>query len=213
MRRVFSLLGSVLVLSAFAVLTLHADDDEEGWVQIWDGQTFEGWKASENKDSWKIEDGAIVCHGPRSHLFYVADDEPFVNFELKADVMTKPGSNSGIYFHTRFQEEGWPKYGHEAQVNITHEDPKKTGSLYGIVNVSDPPAKDDEYWTQHIIVQDHHITIKVNDEVVVDYEEPKDQKAFSEEFERRLGKGTFALQAHDPESTVYFKNIRVKRLP
>jgi hypothetical protein len=195
------------------MLAIRADEDNDGWVKIWDGETFEGWKASENKDSWKIEDGAIVCHGPRSHLFYVGDDEPFVNFELKADVMTTPGSNSGIYFHTRFQEEGWPKYGHEAQVNISHEDPKKTGSLYGIVDVSDPPAKDNDYWTQHIIVKDRHIIIKVNDQVVVDYEEPADQKAFSEEFERRLGKGTFALQAHDPESTAYFKNIMVKRLP
>jgi len=30
---------------------------------------------------------------------------------------------------------------------------------------------------------------------------------------RRLSSGTFALQGHDPESTVYFRNIRVKPLP
>ena len=36
-----------------------------------------------------------------------------------------------IFFHTRYQDEGWPKYGYEAQVNNTYApDPKKSGSLY-----------------------------------------------------------------------------------
>ena len=33
------------------------------------------------------------------------------------------------------------------------------------------------------------------------------------DFTRALDKGTFALQAHDPKSKVFFRNIRVKRLP
>lgn len=208
MRRTALAMWMWLVLNGAA---LAADDS--GWVTIFDGQTFQGWKASENKDSWKIEDGAFVCHGPRSHLFYAGDDKPFVNFEFQCDVMTTPGSNGGIYFHTKYQEDGWPKWGYEAQVNVTHRDPKKTGSLYGTVDVSNPPCKDNEYWTQHIIVQGKHIIIKINDQTVVDYTEPDDKAAFSPEFERRLGSGTFAFQAHDPESKVHFKNIRVKRLP
>ena len=190
-----------------------ADDANDGWVTIFDGTSMDGWKASENKDSWKLEDGAFVCHGPRSHLFYVGDDKPFKNFELKADVMTTPGSNAGIYVHTQYQEEGWPKFGHEIQVNISHGDPIKTGSIYGVVSV-EPPAKDNEYWTQHIIVQGQHITVKINDKIVVDYNERKGEPPFSDVFERRLNAGgTFALQAHDPKSVVSFKNIRVKRLP
>ena len=127
--------------------------------------------------------------------------------------MTTPGSNAGIYFHTKYQDENWPKYGYESQVNVTHKDPKKTGSLYGVINVSDPPCKDNEWWTQTIAVRGKHIEIKVNGKTVVDYTEPDDTKAFSEDFDRRLGSGTFALQGHDPESKVYFKNIKVKRLP
>ena len=205
-------------LSICAALTLSflapiAAEDSDGWVSLFDGKSMSGWKASENKDSWQFQDGALVCHGERSHLFYVGDEKPFVNFEFKAEVMTTPGSNAGIYFHTKYQEEGWPKHGYEAQVNVTHKDPKKTGSLYGVVDVSDPPCKDNEYWTQHIIVKGKHITIKINDKTVVDYTEPDGQEAFSNNFDRRLGSGTFAFQAHDPESTAYFKNIRVKRLP
>lgn len=186
---------------------------DEGWISLFDGKTLKGWKASENKDSWSVEDGALVCHGPRSHLFYVGEDKPFVNFEFKAEVKTTPGSNAGIYFHTRYQEVGWPKYGYECQVNVSHKDPKKSGSLYGVENVSDPPAKDNEWYTQHIIVKGRHIVLKINDQTVVDFTEPEGQQAFSADFERRLGSGTFALQAHDPDSKVYFRKLMVKRLP
>ena len=186
---------------------------KDGWVTIFDGKSFDGWKASENADSWKIEDGAFICEGPRSHLFYTGDEKPFVNFEFRAEVMTTPGSNGGIYFHTQYQEDGWPKKGFEAQVNITHGDPKKTGSLYGIVDVSDPPAKDNEWGTQHIIVQGKRIIIKVNDKVVVDYTEPADQQPGPDGFDRLISKGTFAFQAHDPKSKVYFRKVQVKRLP
>ncbi|MCA9119395.1 MAG: DUF1080 domain-containing protein [Planctomycetaceae bacterium] len=209
MLRTITLAAAIILMG----ISQSIAEDSEGWVSLFDGKTMAGWKASENKESWQVKDGALVCNGERSHLFYVGDDKPFVNFEFKAEVMTTPGSNAGIYFHTKYQEEGWPRYGFEAQVNVTHKDPKKTGSLYGVVNVSDPPCKDNEYWTQHIIVNGKHVTIKINDQTVVDYTEPEGQEAFSDSFERRLGSGTFAFQAHDPMSTAYFKNIRVKRLP
>jgi hypothetical protein len=202
-------LVGVFALTAFAT-TQAADDD--GWVTIFDGKTFDGWKINETPESWKIEDGCIVANGTRSHIFYVGDEEPFVNFEFKADVMTRPGSNSGIYFHTRYQDEGWPKYGFESQVNISQGDYIKTGSLYQVVNVHYQPAKDNEFWTQHIIVQGKHVIVKINDKVVVDYTEPNGAQP-GNDFTRVLDKGTFAFQAHDPGSTAYFKNIKVKRLP
>jgi hypothetical protein len=208
-RFAFATLAVWMIVAATAVAETKT---EEGFVSLFDGKTMDGWKANENIDSWKLIDGALVCQGPRSHLFYVGDDKPFVNFEFRADVLTTPGSNAGIYFHTKFQKSGWPKHGFEAQVNLTHGDPKKSGSLYGVVNVSDPPAKDNEWHTQTIIVQGKRIIIKINDKVMVDYTEPADQKP-GKGFTRILDKGTFAFQAHDPKSKVSFKNIRVKRLP
>jgi hypothetical protein len=207
-RTLFAVSMALWMMSARA-----ATAAENEWVRIVDGKTFNGWTASENKGSWTIEDGALVCHGPRSHLFYTGDPKPFVNFEFRCQVMTTPGSNSGIYIHTKLQEEGWPKYGYEVQVNVTHKDPKKTGSLYGVVDVADPPCRDNEYWTQHIIVQGKQITVKINGKTVVDYTEPARRQPSSDQFERRLSAGTFALQAHDPNSKVYFKEIFVKRLP
>lgn len=186
--------------------------EEDGWIQLCDGKTFEGWKASENTDSWKIEDGKFVCFGPRSHLFYVGKHAPFVNFEFKAEVMTTPGSNSGIYFHTKFQPDGWPKQGFESQVNNTHRDPKKTGGLYGVADVFEAPAKDNEWFEQHIVVNGKKVVVKIDGKIVVDYTEPADKEPGAD-FTRALDKGTFALQAHDPKSKVFYKNIRVKKLP
>jgi Domain of Unknown Function (DUF1080) len=164
--------------------------------------------AEPETDFTPLMDGAFVAHGPRAHLFYVGDEKPFKNFELKVEVMTEPGANGGIYFHTRYQESGWPKAGFETQVNNTHADWKKTGSVYDIASVGFAAAEDNKWWTQHIIVQGSSVTVKV----VVQYNEPPGAQP-GKDFERKLGEGTFALQAHDPKSVVHYRNIRVKRLP
>ena len=201
-----------LALLAAGFSSVRAADSDEGFVTIFDGKTFEGWKpAKEHPNTWKIEDGAFVTRGERCHLFYVGDPKPFKNFELKVDVMTEPHSNGGIYFHTQYQEYEWPKYGFECQVNVSHSDWKKTGSLYDVVNVAGSPAKDNEWWTQDITVQGRKVTVKINDQILFEYTQPLGAKP-GPDFTRVLDEGTFALQAHDPNSVIRYKNIRVKRL-
>jgi hypothetical protein len=208
MHRFFALAlvaGLVVISPAVAEDSKKSDD---GWVTIFDGKSLDGWKKNENPNSIRLEDGKIVTNGPRSHLFYVGDDKPFKNFEFEAEVLTKENSNAGIFFHTKFQEEGWPAQGYEAQVNNTYnKDPQKTGGLYNTVKVLEAPAKDNEWFKYYIKVQGRHVIVKINDKTVVDYEQPADKA------QPALSEGTFALQAHDPGSTVYFRNIRVKRLP
>jgi len=207
--------STVLTLSALAclaVVRINAADSEAGFVSLFDGKTFDGWKpATEHSNTWKVEDGALVAHGERCHLFYVGDPKPFKNFELKVDVMTEPNSNGGIYFHTRYQPTDWPKYGFECQVNVSHSDWKKTGSLYDVVNLASTPARDNKWWTQDIIVKDNKVTVKIDGQIVLEYTEPPGAQPGTS-FTRKLDEGTFALQAHDPKSVVRYKNIRVKRL-
>jgi len=206
-----SILLSAVVLSTVAGGLLAADS-EAGFVPLFDGKTFTGWKtATENPGTWKIEDGALVAHGQRCHLFYVGDTKPFKNFEFRAEVMTEPNSNGGIYFHTKYQDSDWPRAGFECQVNVTHSDWKKTGSLYDVVNLASTPAKDNKWWTQTIIVKDNKVTVKIDGQIVLEYTEAPGAQAGAT-FTRKLNEGTFALQAHDPKSIVRFKNIRVKRL-
>lgn len=214
MRRTLSWSAGAFALAGALTLSfqLSAGEKEEGFTPLFNGKDLTGWKASENKSSWKVDKGVIVCKGPRSHLFYVGDEKPFVNFHLKVDVLTKKASNSGIYFHTKYQETGWPKYGFEAQVNNTGPDPRRTGSLYAVDDVKKAPAGDDEWFTEEVIVQGRNIKILVNGKTLIDYTEPMDKTA-GKDFTRKLDQGTFALQAHDPASEVHFKNIRVRRLP
>jgi hypothetical protein len=201
------------LLCLLAAPLLADDKDTDGWKTIFDGKSLDGWKINENKDSWKLEDGVLIAHGPRSHIFYVGDDKPFKNFELKVEVKTKPGSNGGIFFHTKYQDSDWPAQGIESQVNISQGDPQKTGGLYNLEKVLKAPAEDDKWWTQDIIVKDKHVTVKIDDKTVVEYDEPADKKGADGKLREKLSEGTFALQAHDPGSTVMYRNIRVKRLP
>jgi hypothetical protein len=187
------------------------------WQSLFDGTSLDGWTANENKDSVKVVDGAIVVGGgERSHVFYSGKvgDHDFKNFQLKAKVRTEPNANSGIYFHTEYQEEGWPEKGYEAQVNNSGPDPQKTGSLYGVVKVTEAPAKDNEWFDYEIAVEGDHITIAINGEKVVDFTETGEDMPHLKEFPgRKLDRGTFALQAHDPGSIVHFKDIQVRMLP
>ncbi len=184
---------------------------EGTWFSLFDGQTFDGWKFSENKQSWKIEDGEIVAHGPRSHLFYEGQvgNADFKNFELRCEVYTYPKANAGIFFHTKYQDTGWPRYGHEAQINATHRDPRKTGSLYIAQDVmNDAPHKDLEWFDYHIMVRGQQVIFKVNGKTVMEYTEPAEVEGT-----RRLSRGAIALQAHDPGSQVHFRNLCIRLLP
>ncbi len=201
-----------LAAGMFLANAVLAADVEPGFTPLFDGKTMNGWKlAEESPGTWKIEDGALVAHGNRCHAFYVGDQAPFKDFDLKVEVMTEPGSNGGIYFHTKYQATDWPRAGFECQVNNTHSDWIKTGSLYGLVNIARSPAQDNKWWTQEIIVKGNSVTVLVDGQRVFEYNEPPGVQP-GKPFERKLGEGTFALQGHDPKSVVRYRNIRVKKL-
>jgi len=205
----------VLALACFALTSSNVQAQDDGFVSMFNGENLLGWHvSSDNPKSVYIEDGAIVTHGKRAHAFYVGETgfADFKNFHFKAKVKTKQGANSGIYFHTKFQESGWPEIGYEAQVNNTQSDPKKTGGLYAIQDNFEAPVKDDEWFEYEIIVKGKHIVIKINGEVISDYTETEEEKRSKGMEKRLLSSGTFALQAHDPGSKAYFKDMMVKRL-
>jgi enterochelin esterase-like enzyme len=206
---------------------LLAGQKKAGWMLLFDGQTLDGWKASEDPASFTVRDGMIVAHAvgtaikgqaphPKSHLFYVGPDghASFTDFEFQADVMTEPESNSGVYFHTQFIENDWPQKGFEVQINSYKNEKRKTGGLYKVVDITEALVPNNEWFRLHVIVRGKRVIIQLNGKTAVDWTEPegfvvRDPPWFSE---RKLSSGTFALQAHDPKSTVYFKNIRVKLL-
>jgi len=196
------------LLTALTVIFLSFTNEspEDEWVSLFDGKTLNNWKVSEHPATFSVADGAIMVFGERAHLFYEGPlkNHDFKNFEFKLQVMTTPGSNSGIFVHTAFQEEGWPSKGYEIQVNNSHTDWRRTGSVYALQDVKEAPAKDNEWFTQHIIVKGNKITVMVNGKVINEYDEKDPAK---------ITTGTVALQGHDPKSKVFYKDIMIKPLP
>ncbi len=189
--------NSALLLAALGcALLLPAADD--GWISMFDGKTLNGWKANNSPESWSVRDGAIVGDGEASHLFWMVRE--CQNCEFKADVNISDGGNSGMYFRTAFGP-GFPR-GYESQVNSTHKDPIKTGSLYRFKDIYEQLVPPDTWYNQHIIAQGNHIIVKVNGKTVVDYVDEKNTYT----------NGYLALQQHNKGSVVMFKDLMYKPL-
>ncbi|MCB9768909.1 MAG: DUF1080 domain-containing protein [Candidatus Omnitrophica bacterium] len=212
MKKFFCIAFSLMIVTgAFA-----AGDSDGGWISLFDGKSLDGWKVSEDHpDSFRVEDGQIVANGARAHLFYEGpvENHNFKNFILKADVMTTKGSNSGLYIHTKYQKDDWPNYGYECQVNNTQGDPQKTAGIYDTVKVLEAPAKDNEWFEYTIIVKGKTIETQINGKTCAKYDEKDKAELDHRSRGTDLSSGTFAIQAHDPNSKVFYKNIRVKVLP
>lgn len=227
---------SLLLCFSFCIYAfglLAQDTDPEGFISLFNGKSLKGWSVTkENPKSFSAKGGSLICKGGRAHIFYSGKvgKADFKNFELKLKVKTIKGANSGVYFHTKYQKQGWPEVGFEAQVNSTHSDPRKTGSLYGIVNMWAPenkpdfmvqvkknkevflaqdkaPSNDGEWFDYHIIVQGNTITIKVDGKTTVEWTQPEDWNK-----KRKIGHGTIGFQAHDPTCEVHYQDIRIKLL-
>lgn len=184
--------------------------DKDGWYSLFDGKSLDDWKAAEDPTAFKVEDGLIVA-GPTklTHLFYVGPvrNAKFKNFELKAEVKTRPKGNSGIFYHTEYQPKGLPR-GFEFQINNTGSDKRyRTGAIYPAKPLDRVVAKDDEWFECHLTVVGNRVVQKVNGETTMDVELPLDAKTGL-----TLSSGTFAIQSHDPGSIVYFRSLRVKPL-
>lgn len=192
----------------------------EEWTQLFDGHSLNGWRPSENKGSWKVVDGMLTADGPRSHLFYTGPvhGADFRNFELEVELITKPQCNSGIYFHTRYQEAGFPEKGFEIQINNTalgdggYLERKKTGSLYGLRNMYKQLVPDERPF--QVVVRGKNVQIRLNGQLLVDYVEPTPPVIpAGGEKQRFLDHGTFALQCHNDGSKVSYRSVRVRPLP
>jgi hypothetical protein len=196
-------LAAIPLLVAACSSGMHTGSPD-GWIPLFDGKSLDGWRASENPSTFRVENGEIVVHGPRAHLFYdgAVMNHEFKDFELKADVMTKPGANSGIFIRTEFQPSNWPSKGYEVQVNNSQSDWRRTGSLYAVRDVREA-GRDNEWFTMRTIVRGRRVQIFVGDRQTVDYTEPDTAAT-------RLTGSTIALQGHDPGSEVHYRNIMIR---
>jgi hypothetical protein len=200
---------SIIALLAFT-FQLSAQSGE--WIELFNGKNLDGWKISENPGSFTVEDGVIKVAGPRGHAFYMGEvgNHDFKNFEVMVELKTMPKANSGIFIHTEYQESGWPNKGYEIQVNQSHSDWRKTGSVYSFQDVKETYVQDGEWYTEHVIVNGDKITVKINGKTINEYDESEVRTG--DLGDKKLSSGTIALQAHDPESVIYYRSVKIKLL-
>ncbi|MEO5815607.1 MAG: DUF1080 domain-containing protein [Gemmatimonadaceae bacterium] len=197
---------AVMIVGIAAYAPAQGASRSGEWISLFDGKTLNGWRASENPATFSVANGEIVVHGPRAHLFYDGPvmNHEFKDFEFKADVMTKPSANSGIFIRTTFQDTDWPSKGYEVQINNSHADWRRTGSLYAVQDVREA-GRDNEWFTIQVTVRDRSVQVTIDGKQVVDYTEPAGSAT-------RLTGGTIALQGHDPGSEVHYKNVMIRSL-
>lgn len=214
-----------------AVRAAREQLEADGWIRLFDGESLSGWRVAGPEASFEVVNGSIQAHvpsasapvsdsgQPMAHLYYVGPDgqpgtadDDFTNFELRMETLATPGSNGGVYFHTSWQPDGFPNDGHEVQVNNSHTNKIRTGSLFGVANREQSPVADNAFCTLQVTVQGKRVRVTVDGTETVDYTEPEDYR-HPRYTERNVDHGTFALQAHDPESWTYYRSIRVRRLP
>jgi Domain of Unknown Function (DUF1080) len=203
------------LLPALALASLMQTQPEAGFTSLFNGKDFTDWKIGGPAETFTVKDGAIVAQGAPSMIYYDGPfkDHAFTNFQLKVDVMTKPGSNGGIWIMTDYQDRVWPAKGFEIQVDNSHTDPIRTGSLYQVQDVrNDSPAKDDVWFTIDILARGDTIVVKVDDKDVVNWTQPADWNGTRGFRQRRVGPGTIGFQGHDPKSVVFYRNVRIKPL-
>jgi hypothetical protein len=196
-------------------------EGQDGWVTILDARSFQDWKVAPNRASarveetatekrvvagdsrrdgkWTFTDGVLHGEGGVSHIFSPRGD--YENFSYRAEIRISDGGNSGQYFRTAFGN-GFPS-GYEAQINSSHTDPVRTGSLYGFQKVLEQLVPPNTWFTQEVTADGNHITIKVDGKTTVDYVDAKNS----------FSRGHFAFQQHNLGSEVWIRNVQVKELP
>lgn len=208
------LLTLVVSLGMLLPLARPQDNDEPDqktepqWVSLFDGKSLDGWKKVGREDStWEVKDGVIVSGGQVSML--TTTTGPYKNFRYRAELKINDGGNSGLYFRTK-PEPGFLD-GYEAQIDSTHSDPIRTGSIYGMCHIYKQLVEPDAWFTYEIEVRDDvwrgreltRIKVSVNGEELYEHLD------FTKQFES----GHFAFQQHDPGSIVCIRKVEVMELP
>ena len=208
-RRSMVAAGLALSLVGFSGVT-SAAEPEAGYTSLFDGKTLSGWEIvplGGQTSHWEVKDGVLEGSGGQSMLFSPKKD--YKNFKFRAELKINDKGNSGMY--VRSAKKASFTDGHEIQVNSTHADPIKTGSLYTLVHLAKSPVGPDTYFTQEVEVADINyrgkmvtrFRVSVNGERLYEYLDHN----------RLFKEGHFAFQQHDPGSKVSIRKIEVMELP
>lgn len=230
--------GAAVRAQAPRANTLTAAEKKAGWVLLFNGTTFDGWRQCNGTAmpaNWKIDDQAMQVftapdkkpgQGSGGDILYGA--KKFKNFELSVDWKTEKAGNSGIFYYVR-EVPGKPIYyaAPEVQVldNVDATDNKipshLAGSLYDMVAADPASVKPAGEWNTIVIrVKDGKVTHTQNGKKVCEYTlwtpewdkmvENSKFKTFPGFTEGIAHEGYVGLQDHG--YAIWFRNIKIREL-
>ena len=175
------------------------------WISLLPDKSMKGWIS--NGKLGYLGDTLVVI-GPGSH-YYTGNihQARFKNFEFTTTMKTQPGAVAGLWIHSGNMS------GYHILIDNTptNEGRHKTGSLSSIRNIYKSMAADNEWFTLRIKVVGKHITIKVNNILVVDYVEPDNPYRLAENAGMRFSEGTFVL-SNNTENSIKIRNMNLMPL-
>jgi Domain of Unknown Function (DUF1080) len=211
--------------------------DTTGFVSLFDGKTTSGWHTYGKTtigEAWKVADGVLYLDTTKKEGWQTSQGgdivtaEEYENFDLKLEWKIAPNGNSGIIFYinedTSKYQYVW-KTGPEMQVldNSGHPDGKlikhRAGDLYDLISCSKETVKSPGEWNQaEIISNKGKLDFYLNGTNVVSttlWDDSWKALIAGSKFKDMPGFGTYkkgkiALQDHG--NTVWYKNIKIKRL-
>jgi hypothetical protein len=203
---------------------------------------WRGYKSEVLPKNWVIEEDAMSCApclgDDQAEVYrkargaFVSDiitKEQYENFDLKLEWKIAPGGNSGIFYRVQELHDKAYKTGPEMQIldNVRHKDflnnnlTRSAGAAYDVyAPTSDMTRPAGEWNSVRILVYGSHVEHWMNSEKIVEYEllspEWEERVAVSKwPYESaeygRMETGHIGLQDH--EDAVWFRNIKIKRLP
>lgn len=227
---------AALIMICFSINMGSASAADDGFVSIFDGKTFNGWRCTD-ESYWSVEDAALTARGTKEHpvkkhQFMVWAQGELDDFELKLKfrIQGEPVANAGIQIRSRMDEHDLA-IGYQADIDragtwlgcLYDEHGRKVLAKRGqrvvveadgkiTANSIGDPAEllasvNLEGWNDyHIIARGERIIIKINDRLMSD---TTDLQKSERDFS-----GLLALQIHSgPPLTIQYKNILLKRLP
>jgi hypothetical protein len=213
-----SLTRRVLFSLALFATTAFASDSEEGFVTVFNGTDFTGWKGP--VENYEVKDGAIACKAGKGGTIYTAEE--YTDFVVRLEIQIPTGSNNGLAI--RYPGSGDTAYVGMCELQVLDNDAPKYakldprqyhGSAYGMVAAKRGFLKPAGEWNvQEVTVKGSTIKVVLNGETILDCDlcqvDMNEVMAKKPHPGKDRTSGHFGFAGHN--DLVLFRNVRIKRL-
>lgn len=192
--------------------TLSEQESQQGFVLLFDGKTFEGWKG--NRDVFRIQDGVIIggsLDQPVARNEFLRTTNTYTDFELRLQFkLLGEGSNAGIQFRTKEIPDHHEVSGYQADMGngwwgCLYDESRRNRILAGPEPEERDPLVKQEAWNDYRIrCKGKRIQLWINGKATVDYQEQEAEIPVT---------GIIAVQIHGgPPAEAHYRSIRLRKL-